>query len=240
MGRYDKYDGKVGGFRAVLAADWAVADLNKIFGVGLDSSGRVVKGAGQTGVIGVIILTKARKAGEIVDVMTNGEIVEFGPTFGTAGVDFGAAGTAYYSQAANDEVQTITITGTPDGGNFTLTYKGETTANIAHSANAAAVKTALDNLSNIDSVTCGGGALPATPVTVTFSGDLVDDQGQPLMTADGAGLTGGTNPAVAVTRTTPGHAGGDVSATGATGDTYVGHTAEAQRLIVRVKPGALA
>lgn len=240
MSRYDKYDPKNGGFRAVLAADWNPADLEKIFGVGLDSSGRVVKGAGQTGVIGVLVLTKARKAGEIVDVMTSGEIVDFGPTFGTPGTDFGAAGTAYHSQAANDEVQTVTITGTPTGGTFTLTFNGETTATIAYNASAANVKTALDALNGIDAVTCGGGALPGTPVTVTFSGDAVDDMAHNLMTADGTGLTGGTTPAVAVTRTTPGNAGGDVRAAGATGDTYIGHTAEAQRLIVRVRPGALA
>lgn len=76
MARYDKYEPYAGGFRALLAADWLEADLETVIGVGLDSSGRVVKGSGQSGVVGVLVLTKARKAGEVVDVMTDGEIVD--------------------------------------------------------------------------------------------------------------------------------------------------------------------
>jgi hypothetical protein len=96
VARYDKYDPKVGGFRAPLAADYSSSDLEKIFGVGLNSSGQVVKGAGTSGIVGVLVLTKAWQAGMIVDVMTAGEIVEFGPTAGTPGTDFGAAGTKYF------------------------------------------------------------------------------------------------------------------------------------------------
>jgi hypothetical protein len=104
-----------------------------------------------------------------------------------------------------NEVQTITITGTPTGGNFTLTFDGQTTANIAYNAAASAVVSALEALSNIDSgdVTGGGGALPGTPVTITFTGQFANSD-VPLMTANGAGLTGGTTPAVGVATTTPG------------------------------------
>jgi hypothetical protein len=103
-----------------------------------------------------------------------------------------------------DEVQTITITGTPTGGTFTLTYSGQTTAAIAYNASAAAVQTALEALSNIATgdVTCAGGALPGTPVTVTFGG-AYDGTDVPQMTAAGS-FTGGTSPAVAVSTTTPG------------------------------------
>lgn len=102
MGRYDKYDPKVGGFRAPLAAEFSADDLEKVLGVGLDSNGRVVVGQGQSGVVGLLVLTKARKAGEIVDVMTGGEIVEFGPSDDDSvpGTDFGDAGTVYYSDTA--------------------------------------------------------------------------------------------------------------------------------------------
>lgn len=110
MGRYDKYDPKVGGFRAPLAADFVAANREKVYGVGLDSNGRVVIGAGQTGVLGLLVLTKARKAGEIVDVMTSGEIVDFGPTAGVPGTDHGAAGTVYYS-AANGAVSSTNADG---------------------------------------------------------------------------------------------------------------------------------
>jgi hypothetical protein len=104
-----------------------------------------------------------------------------------------------------NEVQTVTITGTPTGGTFTLTYAGQTTAAIAYNAAAAAVKAALVALSNIGSadVAVTGGPGPGTPWVVTFQGNLADtDVAQ--MTANSAGLTGGTSPAVAVTTTTPG------------------------------------
>ncbi len=103
--------------------------------------------------------------------------------------------------AGTSEVQTVTVTGAPTGGTFTLTYSGATTAAIAYNAAATAVQTALEALSNLvpGDVTCGGGPLPATPVTVTFNG--LGNVAQ--MTATGA-FTGGTTPAVAVTTTTPG------------------------------------
>lgn len=102
MPRIDKYEPKGGGFRAPLLADTAattgnVGGANGPIGVGLDNQGRVVAGAGTTGVVGVLILAKARKAGDIVDVMTDGEIVEWGGaagTFYTALTTTGVIGTA--------------------------------------------------------------------------------------------------------------------------------------------------
>lgn len=95
MARYDKYEPMSGGFRAALAADWLVADLEKVVGVGLDANGRVVKGGGQTGIVGVLVLTQAKKAGAVVDVMQDGEIVEMNENH--AGI---VAGTRYYLDAA--------------------------------------------------------------------------------------------------------------------------------------------
>ena len=44
-------------------------------GVGLNASGALVKGAGASGIIGVLVLTRAIKAGqEPVDIMKRGEI----------------------------------------------------------------------------------------------------------------------------------------------------------------------
>ena len=106
MARYDKYDPKVGGFRAPLAADFAAADAGKIFGVGLDTNGRVVKGSGNTGIVGVLVLTMAKKAGDIIDVMTAGEIVEFCATADDVGVDEGEPGTVYFADGTSGEVQT--------------------------------------------------------------------------------------------------------------------------------------
>ena len=101
-------------------------------------------------------------------------------------------------------VQTITVTGTPTGGTFTLTYAGQTTAPIAYNASAATVQAALAALTNIaaGNVACAGGALPGAAVTATFQG-LLGNEPQPLMTAVSS-LTGGTAPAVTVATTTVG------------------------------------
>lgn len=96
MARYDKYDPKVGGFRAHLAADWTADDINTVWPVGLDVNGLVVKGGGQTGVLGVLVITRAMNAGEEpVDIMTAGEIVEY-PTAAAPA----AAGTVVYAATA--------------------------------------------------------------------------------------------------------------------------------------------
>ena len=104
-----------------------------------------------------------------------------------------------------DEKQTVAITGTPTGGTFTLTYRGLTTAAIVYNAAASAVQSALRALANIGStgVTCTGGALPGTPVVVEFTGPLANTDVY-MLTADGAGLTGGTSPAVTVSQTVQG------------------------------------
>ncbi|KPI31341.1 hypothetical protein OV320_2557 [Actinobacteria bacterium OV320] len=106
--------------------------------------------------------------------------------------------------AGTDEVQTVTITGTPTGGTYTLTLSGQTTSAIAYNATASAVQSALEGLSNLapGDVVCAGGPHPGTPVTVTFGGDY-DGEDVPQMTATGS-FTGGTSPAVTVSTTTPG------------------------------------
>ncbi|HET6915003.1 MAG TPA: hypothetical protein VFH56_02825 [Acidimicrobiales bacterium] len=99
------------------------------------------------------------------------------------------------------DVQTVTVTGAPTGGTFTLTFNGQTTAGIAYNAAASAVQSALVALSTIgaNNVTVTG----AGPYVVTFAGALAPGY-QNLMTASGAGLTGGTTPGVTVTHTTLG------------------------------------
>ncbi|QBJ94422.1 hypothetical protein D0Z67_29060 (plasmid) [Streptomyces seoulensis] len=107
--------------------------------------------------------------------------------------------------SGTDEVQTVTITGTPTGGTFTLTFNGQTTSAIVYNATSSAVQSALEALSNIapGDITCTGGPLPGSPVTVTFSGGAYDGTDVPQMTAAGS-FTGGTSPAITVATTTPG------------------------------------
>jgi hypothetical protein len=103
MARVDKAGGKGCNYRATLAADWLPANVEKILGVGHDANGRLVIGAGQSGIKGVIILTKAYAAGKRIDVFVHGEIVEFGPSDvgKVPGTDFGVAGQSYYADPTN-------------------------------------------------------------------------------------------------------------------------------------------
>lgn len=86
--RIDKYDPIAGGFRAPLNA--AYTGSATPIAVSINSSGRVLPGAaGQTGMVGIICQPTDLPAGAIVDVMTDGELVEAGL----------AAGTLYYAHA---------------------------------------------------------------------------------------------------------------------------------------------
>lgn len=120
------------------------------------------------------------------------------------------AATGKYTPATGQEVQTVTVTGAPAGGTFTLTYAGQTTAGIAYNATVTAVRTALEALSNLapGDVTVTGSAGGPYTVTFTAGGDVAQ------MTASGAGLTGGTTPDVAVATTTGGGTGEDGLARG--------------------------
>jgi hypothetical protein len=108
MARIDKYQPTAGGFRAPLNAAYtgAVAPI----GVGINSSGRVVVGAGQTGIVGVICSPYDKAAGDIIDVMTNGELVEFG----------GAAGTTYTANTTTGVISTGAASATQVPVGFTV------------------------------------------------------------------------------------------------------------------------
>lgn len=91
MARYDKYNPVSGGFRAVLAADFDpgtanTADplnpqnFNKVFPCVLNASGAILAPAAATydKFMGVFIVSGPRRiAGDVLDVMTAGEIVDF-------------------------------------------------------------------------------------------------------------------------------------------------------------------
>lgn len=83
MPRFDKYDSEDGGFRGILAADYAGSP--NIVGVGINSSGQVTIGVSVAaiGIVGVICAPGPHKAGSPIDVMQEGEIVEAGLVAGT-------------------------------------------------------------------------------------------------------------------------------------------------------------
>jgi hypothetical protein len=124
-GRYDKYEPIAGGFRAPLNADLTF-DAAGNFGpkaVSLNTTGKVVVGtAGQSGGVGILCksvpmypgmanipgqinaaVPMGGKAGDVVDVMTHGEIV------GVSGL---VAGTTYFAAADGSLTATPPAAGT--------------------------------------------------------------------------------------------------------------------------------
>lgn len=88
MSRYDKYNPVSGGFRAPVNAAWtstsgptSATDLNRILVVSINGSGRVIKATTVALACGILIAhVSPLAAGDVVDVMTHGEVVEMSGT----------------------------------------------------------------------------------------------------------------------------------------------------------------
>lgn len=120
FGRFDKYDGFVGGFRAPLNAAMSATgdDIGKVQAVSINTSGKVViGGAAETAVIGLICPTRVMAANEPIDVMTDGEIVGVVKTAGTAW----AAGDIVYAHLAGT-VDAVSASGKVVGKMLTTTH----------------------------------------------------------------------------------------------------------------------
>lgn len=104
-----------------------------------------------------------------------------------------AANIAYIEQPdPRGEVQTVTLTGSPSGGTFTLSYGSATSSAIAYNATAGTVQTAVQALdAALATATVTGSA--GGPYTISAS------VGVQKLAADGSTLTGGTTPTVEVT-----------------------------------------
>ncbi|MFD9721126.1 hypothetical protein [Streptomyces sp. NPDC059076] len=110
---------------------------------------------------------------------------------------------APYSAVTN-EVQTLTVTGTPTGGTFTITWSGQTTAALPYNATAAQVQTALVALSNIAPGDVKVTGNTGGPWTLTWGGaQLGEDVAAPTTTES---FTGGTSPDITIATTTAGGA----------------------------------
>src|SRR5260221_1044478 len=105
-------------------------------------------------------------------------------------------------QKGQNEVQTLTITGGPTGGTFTLTFGGNTTETINWNDNAATAQTRLQALASIGAGNCTvtGGPGPSTPFVVEFTNTL-GPANQALITLSNNLLTGGTTPSVSIVET---------------------------------------
>jgi hypothetical protein len=96
---------------------------------------------------------------------------------------------------------TVTISGSPTGGTFRLTYGGRSTGNLAYNASAADVQAALRALTSVAGVNNSTGDVNVTgavggPYSVVF-GSAVAVPGSAL-TATSIALTGGSGPTVSV------------------------------------------
>lgn len=134
--------------------------------------------------------------------------------------------------AGTDEVQTLTLGGTPTGGTFKLDYKGQTSAAITWSAtngtliaNIDAALGALSTVGGAANVTTAVGVMTAGigTATITFVAGLAKKL-VPLITVAHNDLTGSA-PTVVVAETTPGvsatHRGAPLGATALRDDTGV-------------------
>lgn len=99
-------------------------------------------------------------------------------------VTFGAGGSEKASY-------TVTITGAPTGGTFTLTIDGQTTDAIAYNASNATIQSEINELTGVSGAVVTGGSFPGNAKTVTFNERVA------AFTATGS-FTGGTTPAIAV------------------------------------------
>jgi hypothetical protein len=136
-----------------------------------------------------------------IDTLTNlpngRTTVPIGARFQIAGVGSPTPTTFTVTAVNNNEKQQVVVDAT--AGNFTLTFSGQTTGNIAFDANAAAVQSALEALSNI----APGDVVVTSPVASTW---VIEFRGAylgtnvPVLTGTDVDLTGGAD---TITITTP-------------------------------------
>ncbi len=110
--------------------------------------------------------------------------------------------------AGTNEVQTLTIGGTPTGGTFALGFEGRNSGDITWSATNGTLlsnmNTALDAAFGTSSIVAAAGTLTAGigTITLTFGANYAK-RAVPTMTVVSNALTG-TSPTLAIAETTPG------------------------------------
>lgn len=112
--RVDKTNSQVGVVRAPLDAAITSADWNKMRAVGLNSSGRVVLGAGASGIKGIAIFDRTNsKAGDPVDIIKLGEII-------VSDADLLTAATNYTANTTTGVVSNAAASGTQIAVGYTV------------------------------------------------------------------------------------------------------------------------
>ena len=112
-----------------------------------------------------------------------------------------------YPSGTTAELQTLTPDAAPTGGHYHLSYDGQTTGEIVHSADTNTIKTALEALSTVSSgdIVVGGGAngLADGALTFTFLAAAGDVD---MISIDDSALTGPTT-SLSTVETTKGNDG---------------------------------
>jgi hypothetical protein len=120
------------------------------------------------------------------------------------------ATTAGVPGAGTDEVQTLTIGGTPDGGTFTITFEGHTTSAITWTAVDATLVAAVDaamgalpSIGSASNITAAAGTISSGIGTITLTFVAAMGKKAVSLAVANSSLTG-TAPTAVITETTPG------------------------------------
>jgi len=130
------------------------------------------------------------------DFLHDAQVQSMSLTFGNGGIEKSI--TMIGKEIEHGVTQSeLSITGTPTGGDFTITYNSHTTASIAFDDTAADVQSALEGIADFSSgdVECFGGPLPDDIIYILIKkNDFI--AASEFTTTDS--LTGGTTPASSI------------------------------------------
>ena len=115
------------------------------------------------------VIDKGRAFGTFGTVVPAGTIIS---KVGDATARFSTNNDATISNAAIDEVQTISFSNDPDDGSFQIIFPEGTTAAIAHDANLAAIQAAVDAVVGAGNCVVSGSIDDSTGLTLTYAGTL--------------------------------------------------------------------
>lgn len=119
--RIDKTESSVGVVRGTLAADISSGDRNEMRAVGVNSSGLVVLGAGQSGIKGIAIFDSTNyRAGSRVDIFKLGEIILTGSSQLAAGTSYTANTTTGVVSNAAASASQIAVGYTQEADRFVI------------------------------------------------------------------------------------------------------------------------
>jgi streptogramin lyase len=139
------------------------------------------------------------KAAWLGRIKPDGTFTKFSEGSGLVrGMAAGPDGNLWAATSSSNEQQAFIFKGSPTGGTFKVTFRGETTASIEYSTTESTligrIKTAIAALPKAAGATLTTGQ---EPPNIAISGALAKTD-LPLTSCNGSGLTGGTSPSCTV------------------------------------------